>query len=74
MEHHNMKSPLLDVVAFGSLLLTWPWLTWLLAGEPYMKAIGSYGAAVVVLWRAIVLARRAYGRWTLRRELEKQDG
>jgi hypothetical protein len=72
MEHHNMKSPLLDVIGFTSLLLTLPWLNWLLANEPYMRAIGSYGAAVVVVWRVVVLTRRAYSRWANRRLEDKR--
>lgn len=74
MEHHSMKSPLLDVLAFGSLLVALPWLQWLLAHEPYFKALGSYGAAVVVVWRMAVLGRRVYGRWANRRLEGKDDG
>ena len=74
MENYNMKSPLLDVLGFASLLLTLPWLTWLLAGEPYMKAVCSYGGAAVVLWRSAVLVRRAYLRWRRHEKPENHDG
>ena len=77
MEHYNMKSPLLDVLGFSSLLLALPWLHWLLLGEPYMKALCSYGGAVVVVWRAVVLSSRMYGRWRARHrattDLDKKE-
>lgn len=63
MESYNMKSPLIDVIGFCALLASLPWIHWFLANEPYMRAVGSYGAAVVVVWRVGVLGRRAYGRW-----------
>lgn len=73
MDEHNMKSPLLDVVGFLSLLVTLPWLSWLLENEPYMRAIGSYGAAVVVVWRGVVLLRRAWVRRRLRQISGESD-
>lgn len=68
MENTNMKSPLIDVIGFCALLTALPWVHWFLANEPYMRAIGSYGAAVVVVWRVAVLIRRAYRRWLKKEE------
>jgi hypothetical protein len=53
-----MQRPLIDVLGFTALILSMPWLDWLLHNEPVFRAFGSFGAAVIVVWRLGVLARR----------------
>lgn len=54
-----MRNTLLVIFGWLSLLVTLPWLQWFLAGEPYMKALGSYGAGLFVVWRILAELRHA---------------
>lgn len=67
----EMRNPSIDIIAFGILWASLPLYHWVVANEPFAKMIGSYGAAIVVVWRTIVLIRRAYNRWQAKR-LEQQ--
>ncbi len=71
MEQQNMRSPILDVLGFASLLVSLPWFYWLTAGEPFARMLGSYGAGVIVVWRVAVLIRRAFVRWNEKRKKPK---